>query len=144
MKLAEIFHLCLISRRTGSILYRRNGEDGKLWLDEGQLTHAEFRGHTGEEAAYKMLESESGDASFLEGAKAPLRSITRNSEHLLMEAARRADEKTKTRMIPLPPAHQVTSALIVSTPKLIQYNLQGEPQIHSLKLGKTNVGRSPP
>jgi hypothetical protein len=143
MKLAEILHLCLISRRTGFILYRRDGDDGKLWIEEGQLNHAEFRGLSGEEAAYKMLESEAGDASFLDDAKAGQRSIHRNSEHLLMESARRADEKFKTRKIPLPSIHPVSSALSGSTPKLIQYNVLGEPQTHSLKPSKTNIGRAP-
>jgi hypothetical protein len=135
MKLAEILHLCLISRRTGSILFRRDGEDGKLWIEEGQLYHAEFGGLAGEDATYKMLESESGDASFLDGVRSTEHSIARNSEHLLMEAARRADEKSKTRKIPLPPIHPVANALATSVPRLLQYNVLGE--------AKTNVGRSP-
>jgi len=143
MKLAEILHLCLISRRTGCILFRRDGDDGKLWLEEGQLCHAEFRSISGEEAAYKMLESESGEASFVDDVKPGQRSIHRNSEYLLMESARRADEKFKTRKIPLPAIHEVTSALAGSTPKLVQYNVHGEPQIHSLKPSKTTVGRAP-
>ncbi|NJK91750.1 MAG: DUF4388 domain-containing protein [Blastochloris sp.] len=53
MKLAEILHLCIISERTGCILFRRGGDDGKLWLLDGRLHHAEFLKRTGEEAVYK-------------------------------------------------------------------------------------------
>jgi hypothetical protein len=143
MKLAEILHLCLLAQKTGCILYRREGSDGKLWVQEGQLHHAEFGKLHGEEAVYKMLESELGDASFLDGAKSTEKTIKHNSEQLLMESARRADEKSKTRMIPLPAIHPIKSALAMSTPKLIQFNVSGESQVHHLKPSKTSVGRAP-
>jgi hypothetical protein len=143
MNLAEILHLCLISRKTGCVLFNREGDVGKLWLQEGQVHHAEFVTRSGEEAVYKMLELESGEASLIDLLLATKRTIHCSCEHLLMESARRADEKFKTRMIPLPTIHKTSSALSQSAPKLIQFNLQGEPLSHSLKLSKTTTGRAP-
>ncbi|NJK91749.1 MAG: FHA domain-containing protein [Blastochloris sp.] len=91
-----------------------------------------------------MLESETGDATLLEGVKPPERSIHQNSEQLLMEAARRSDETTRTRRLSPPVAHPVSSsALTLQAPKLIQFDALGEAITHVLKPTKTSVGRAP-
>lgn len=144
MKLAEILHLCLISRRTGCIEYSTTEGVGKLWLQDGQLHHAEHLDLVGDDAVFVMLEAESGDSMFIDSPAIPKRTITSGCEHLLMESARRSDERFKTRKIeiPLPSAPAPSNALAGSAPKLLQFNSFGEVIQHTLKLSKTTVGRA--
>lgn len=145
MKLAEILHLCLMSRKTGCIECSNENGEGKLWLQDGQLRHAEFLGLVGDESVYKLLELESTEATFIDSPVSNLRTITSGCEHLLIESARRSDERFKTRKIQMPPPSMPSSPkpLAGSAPRLIQFNSEGNATQHDLKLTKTTVGRAP-
>lgn len=65
-----------------------------LWFEHGDISHVEFGELVGEEAFYALLAAGAGrftEAFFL---APPRRTVFASSMHLLMEAARRADEGT--------------------------------------------------
>lgn len=68
------------------------GRSAKIWFEHGDIVHVMFEGAVGEEAFYKLLGC--GVGKFREHffIAPEERSIFGSSMHLLMEAARRADE----------------------------------------------------
>ena len=73
------------------------GRSAKIWFEHGDIVHVMFEGAVGEEAFYKLLGC--GVGKFREHffVAPEERSIFGSSMHLLMEAARRADEGARRR-----------------------------------------------
>lgn len=67
---------------------------GKIWFEHGDIVHVEYDQFRGELAFYKLLAV--GRGTFREAIAVPpgMRTVTRSSTHLLMEAARQSDEGT--------------------------------------------------
>ncbi|MDD5261876.1 MAG: FHA domain-containing protein [Methylacidiphilales bacterium] len=140
MKLVELLHLCLIAARTGTVTYRNDNNKGQIYLREGQIKHAEYKELTGEEALYAMLETESGDADYTSVTVPPRVSIAKPCAHVLMEAARRADEKSKTTLLSYPPPSNPSSNNFKPLPLLI-YHIANEQRSYTLKPETTRAGR---
>ena len=68
------------------------GEQGWLFIEKGNVLHAECGGLEGEDACYHCLSFEGGSFSSLPWKPPPKISITKSGEFLLMEAARLKDE----------------------------------------------------
>ncbi len=93
MSIAELLQLCLIGQRTGMIKCSGGADGGTIFVEDGHIVHATWREMSGEDAFYALLADprSQGDLVPSEGGL-PSRSIHQNTEFLLMEAARRADE----------------------------------------------------
>ncbi len=65
---------------------------GQIWFEHGDIVHAEYDQYRGELAFYKMLSVGRGSFREVIGSEPPMRTVTRSSTHLLMEAARQTDE----------------------------------------------------
>jgi predicted regulator of Ras-like GTPase activity (Roadblock/LC7/MglB family) len=75
----------------------RNGADGRtaaLFLEQGQIVHAESQGAGGEEIVYRVLAWTEGSFSVEPGQPAPEHTIQRSYAGLLLEGMRRIDEGT--------------------------------------------------
>ncbi|MCX6070201.1 MAG: DUF4388 domain-containing protein [Chloroflexi bacterium] len=73
----------------------RLGADGPaavLFLDQGQIVHAESQGESGEEVVYKVLAWGDGSFSVEPGQTTPERTVQRSYAGLLLEGIRRIDE----------------------------------------------------
>ena len=68
---------------------------GVLYFSDNEIVHAEFGELTGEEAFYRIMSWPSGTFSML-FAKTELRSIDSSWNLLLLEAARRIDELSRS------------------------------------------------
>ena len=140
MKLVELLHLCLISGRSGTVAFESTRGKGLIYLKEGQIKHAEFTNLTGEEAIYSMLESGAGEADYSSTSSPPRVSVLKPSAHILLEAARRVDEKSKTTRISLPGVPTTTPPEFKSLPLLIYY-IRDEQKSAALKPKSTHLGR---
>jgi hypothetical protein len=109
LPLPDIIQLIAVSGKTGVFSVEDDRTVGRIFLDEGQLVHAEVGGIRGEEAVYELSIWPEGDFEFLpdESGGATV-TIEKSNEGLLLEAARRTDEWTilskrigSTRMIPV-------------------------------------------
>jgi CheY-like chemotaxis protein len=67
---------------------------GLIWFEHGDIVHAEYGDFRGELAFYKMVAVNRGTFKEVFFRPPPMRTVTRSSTHLLMEAARQADEGT--------------------------------------------------
>ncbi|MBK6919655.1 MAG: response regulator [Deltaproteobacteria bacterium] len=67
---------------------------GLIWFEHGDIVHCEYDQYRGETAFYMLLAVNRGTFRELFNRRAPLHTVTRSSTHLLMEAARQADEGT--------------------------------------------------
>jgi len=65
---------------------------GLIWFEHGDIVHVQYQNQQGEGAFYKLLSVGKGEFSEDFGRPPPARTVTRSSTHLLMEAARQADE----------------------------------------------------
>lgn len=66
--------------------------EGFIWFEHGDIVHAEFETHQGENAFYKLLAVGRGTFTEVFFTDPPKRTIMGSATGLLMEAARRMDE----------------------------------------------------
>lgn len=67
---------------------------GKIWFEHGDIVHVEYGEFRGEMAFYRLLSVNRGTFHEVFWTEPPKRTVQRSSTHLLMEAARMADEGT--------------------------------------------------
>lgn len=95
ISLPLVVQILEMERKTGALHVEGSGQRGRgaLHLDEGQIVGADWEGHSGELAAYRLIRMTDGTFRFApaEGAP-PAHDIESNNQHLLMEAMRRQDE----------------------------------------------------
>jgi predicted regulator of Ras-like GTPase activity (Roadblock/LC7/MglB family) len=96
MSVADLIQHNCQEGRTARIDLRRGG-DGQtavLYLEQGQIVHAESQGESGEEIVYRVLAWTEGAFSVEPGQPAPAHTIQRSYAGLLLEGMRRIDEGT--------------------------------------------------
>ncbi len=93
ISLLDILQTLLLSRQTGVLYVRRGDQSGTLYIKDGQVQSA-LAGDLAEEAAFgEMCTWTDGSFSFQEGETSRLpRNIHRDTMHIMMDAARQADE----------------------------------------------------
>ena len=101
LPLADIVQLVAVSGKTGMFSMTRASEQGYVYLQNGQITHAKVGDVEGEDAIYALALWNQGTFQFSPGVESDAHSITRSNTNLLIEAARRSDEwKILSRKIP--------------------------------------------
>lgn len=97
LQLLDLLQLAAGSRTTG--LYRlvgRNAGRGRIYLYQGQVVHAETEEgqdtFEGEQALGRLAAWEGGRFEFVPGAVSGMKTITRGTTTILLEAARQRDE----------------------------------------------------
>lgn len=92
LPLPDIIQLVAVSGKTGVFVLRNGAQSGKIFLEKGQIVHAEVSGLVGEQAVYELARWLQGDFVFTPGAEAEARTVDKSNTNLLMEAARQIDE----------------------------------------------------
>jgi hypothetical protein len=101
LPLSDIVQLVAVSGKTGMFSLTRASEQGAVYLQNGQITHARAGEVEGEDAVYALALWTSGTFQFSPGVEFGKQTITRSNTNLLMEAARRSDEwKILSKKIP--------------------------------------------
>ena len=93
LQLTDVIQMNCLSRLTTALTISRDGERGTIYLNEGEVIHAECGEQRGTEAFYYILSWQEGEFISNVGVNPPLQTIYQNWEHLLVEAMRRNDEK---------------------------------------------------
>jgi hypothetical protein len=92
----------------------RRGPKSRLFIDDGRILHAESGELFGEEAFYRCLQSEGGIFTHIPWSEPETRTIEASGEFLLLQAARRRDERLSgaahDERIPLPYAEEMLEA----------------------------------
>ena len=101
LPLPDIIQLVSVSGKTGKFTLTREGEEGVIFLLNGQISHARSGELTGDEAIYALAIWNEGEFVFTPGEEGTEKTISRSNTNLLMEAARRADEwKVLSKKVP--------------------------------------------
>jgi DNA-binding response OmpR family regulator len=93
LQLTDIIQMNCLSRLTTALIITRDGERGVIYLNEGEIIHAECGEQKGTDAFYKILSWQEGEFVSNIGTAPPVQTIYQNWEHLLVEAMRRNDDK---------------------------------------------------
>ena len=93
LQLTDIIQMNCLGRLTTVLIITRNGEKGIIYLNEGEIIHAECGEQKGTEAFYNILSWHEGEFVSNIGFIPPVQTIYQNWEHLLIEAMRRNDDK---------------------------------------------------
>ena len=94
LQLTDIIQMNCLGRLTTALIITRDGEKGVIYLNEGEIIHAECGEQKGTEAFYKILSWQEGEFVSNIGVTPPVQTIYQNWEHLLVEAMRRTDDKS--------------------------------------------------
>lgn len=92
LSLADIIQMSCLGRLTTALVVHRDGEEGTIYFNEGEVVHAECGEKQGVEAFFKILSWDEGEFVSNIGVTPPVQTIHHNWEHLLVEAMRRNDE----------------------------------------------------
>lgn len=92
VKLPDIIQLMSVSSKTGCFILTRGQEEGQIFLDEGQIVHAQYDSLEGEQAIYAMAIWEDGQFLFVLDQTADRRTVNNRNTNILMEVARKLDE----------------------------------------------------
>jgi two-component system chemotaxis response regulator CheB len=93
LQLTDIIQMNCLSRLTTVLIITRDGEKGIIYVNEGEIIHAECGEQKGTEAFYSILSWQEGEFIANTGFIPPVQTIYQNWEHLLIEAMRRNDDK---------------------------------------------------
>lgn len=96
-EISSVLQLLCTERRSVGLVVRRRGEEGVLYLEEGEIVHALLGPLEGEQAAYQLLTWQDGTFRISEALRPPARSIRTGWRHLVLEAARQMDESERDR-----------------------------------------------
>lgn len=101
LPLSDIVQLVAVSGKTGMFALTRASEEGAVYLQNGQITHARTGDVEGEDAIYALALWTTGTFQFSPGVEIGKQTINRSNTNLLIEAARRSDEwKILSKKIP--------------------------------------------
>lgn len=98
--LLQAIHMVCVSGQNVKMTVRSEGREGLIFVYGGSITHAEAEGYEGEDAIYRMATWEKHLCEFSPLYEEPeLRTIKRDWQYLLLEAARIQDEQKIRRKI---------------------------------------------
>lgn len=92
LHLPDIVQLMSVSGKTGVFRLSDGALEGRIYLRDGQIVHAQLEDAQGEEAVYALAIWSRGEFRFDVGESTEVRTISKSNTNLLMEAARRLDE----------------------------------------------------
>jgi hypothetical protein len=106
--------------RNSCILEITNSEaSGRIYIEDGSLTHATVGGSTGEKALQKLLSFTGGSFQLLPFEQPPQRTINGPWEFLLMEAARVRDETALKNTEGVEPPAGTAAAPVETAPNVV-------------------------
>lgn len=92
LPLPDIIQLMSVGGKTGKFTLSREGEEGVIFLRNGNIVHAHVGELVGEEAIYALAIWNEGEFLFVPAEETTEQTVKRSNTNLLMEAARRLDE----------------------------------------------------
>lgn len=109
--LQEVLQMECLSRNSSILQITADSLHGRVYIQDGEVVHAEAGELTGEKAFYRLFGLKGGDFSLLPFVDPPQRTIMGTWESLLMEAAQISDEASGAELAqlgagtdqPLPP-----------------------------------------
>lgn len=99
--ITDILQLININKKDGCLEIIGANDFGRIYFENGAVTHAETSDRVGEHAVHKVLMLSDGTFKFLADEKSDRKTINLPIQHLMLEAARSIDEwKQIEKLIP--------------------------------------------
>jgi len=95
--LPDLIQIYTVSLADGALTLRRGQESGTIWFERGAIVHAACGSDTGEEAVYQLMRWNDGQFSHDTNSRAPMHTISRSWQEVLLESCQRLDEETSER-----------------------------------------------
>lgn len=93
LSLIEVVQLLGMNKKNGTLRVSKDEELGQIFFTEGQIVHAEFKDHAGEQAVYELAEWTSGVFKFEPSDVEVDATIETSTMNIIMECCRLLDEK---------------------------------------------------
>jgi DNA-binding response OmpR family regulator len=93
LQLTDIIQMNCLSRVTAALTITKDSEKGVIYLNDGEIVHAECGEAQGTDAFYKIMSWQEGEFVSNIGIVSPLHTIHQSWEHLLVEAMRKNDDR---------------------------------------------------
>jgi pSer/pThr/pTyr-binding forkhead associated (FHA) protein len=87
-----VIQILEMGRKTGCLRLDSDGENGRLWFQDGAPVHAETKSQVGFDAAVSLVHASSGRFRFDALSEVPAVTIRASVTELLLEASRQLDE----------------------------------------------------
>jgi hypothetical protein len=97
IKLEDMLQMCCLAGLNGDLQLIYNDTVGHIFIREGQVVHADFDLHKGEEAFYQLISLRHSPFEFVKDVDSPEETIFSQWEPLLAEARRRQTEHNVSR-----------------------------------------------
>jgi len=95
LQLVDILQMGCLGKFTMALVVTQGEQEGVIYIDNGEIVHAEVDGMEGEEAFFAILDWEEGRFISHSGVLPPKKTITVPWERLLLEGVRRKDEEVQ-------------------------------------------------
>lgn len=121
IQLDNLIQLYCFSVETIAIKIHRDDFSGTVYMEDGEVVHAQSGSQSGEEAFYAIMALQGGRIETSQEEKAEEHTIEKDSQYLLMEAARLKDENSGMAEVEETDAESIDSgdgALLVEEKKL--------------------------
>lgn len=92
MGVGEVIQIMSMGRKTQMLLLHHSEGDARLYLEAGQIVHAEMPPYEGFDVIPHVLRWHVGTFEILPMDKPPKKTITQSTEHVLLDASRMLDE----------------------------------------------------
>ncbi len=92
MSLPSLLQMICLEERNATLILEHQGEEGAIYIDGGEITHATLGRIVGEEAVFKLLTWEDGAFNVRNFMSMQRRTIAVPRDQLVMEGMRRIDE----------------------------------------------------
>jgi two-component system chemotaxis response regulator CheB len=96
IQLNDLIQMCCLSASSICMRVTKDDRIGTIFIVDGEIVHAACADIVGEEAFYRILGWQTGSFESIEVLTNPQRTIHNNYHFLIMEAARRVDEKAES------------------------------------------------
>jgi two-component system chemotaxis response regulator CheB len=95
IQLTDIIQMCCLAGTTICVRVSQDENQGNIFIQDGDIVHAECGSISGVEAFFAILGWPSGQFDTVDASQVPSRTIREPYQFLLMEAARMADESAQ-------------------------------------------------
>jgi CheY-like chemotaxis protein len=112
--LQDVLQMECLARSSSILEVSHTHEPGQIYIETGQIIHAQVGNVTGEAAFNQLLALSGGQFNLKPFTEPPSRTITGQWEFLLMEAARKSDEAQEARGVTAAPTVAQEQALIAA------------------------------
>lgn len=92
LRLPSLIQLNCMERNTAKLTIEHGSKYGFVYFENGQVVHAEFEPDIGEDAIAKLIGLYSGNFKVESGIRAPVKSIHKHWNNLLLDSLHRVDD----------------------------------------------------